>query len=76
VDIYHELRNMRGWLLGNPKKRKTKGGIGRFIHAWLGKEQDKGGNARASPTSIQPGRTEELIAIAKARQGERHANPG
>lgn len=50
VDVMQALRNMHGWLLGNPKKRKTKHGIGRFIQSWLAKEQD---NPRASPTQAQ-----------------------
>ena len=41
VDIMQELRNMSGWLESNPKKRKTKNGIMRFIHTWLRKEQDR-----------------------------------
>ena len=41
VDIEQQLRNMRGWLNSNPKKRKTKSGILRFITAWLAREQDK-----------------------------------
>lgn len=49
VDVLQELRNMTGWLLGNPKKRKTKSGINRFIHGWLADKQNKGGGSRASP---------------------------
>lgn len=41
VDIMQELRNMRGWLLNNPKNRKTRSGIRRFINSWLSREQDK-----------------------------------
>lgn len=41
VDIMQELRKMKGWSEANPKKRKTKGGIKRFINSWLAKEQDK-----------------------------------
>lgn len=41
VDILQELRNMRGWLINNPKNRKTAGGIRRFINSWLAREQDK-----------------------------------
>lgn len=41
VDIVSEFRRMRGWCNGNPKKRKTRHGITRFVNAWLGKEQDK-----------------------------------
>ena len=42
VDVKQELRNMLGWLESNPKKRKTKAGVGRFINGWLAREQDKG----------------------------------
>jgi len=43
VDIGQQLRNMRGWLLSNPQKRKTKRGINKFITNWLAREQDRGG---------------------------------
>lgn len=41
VDIMQELRNMQGWLDSNPKKRKTKNGILRFVTGWLSRAQDK-----------------------------------
>ncbi len=48
VDIGAELRKMQGWLLGNPRNRKTENGMMRFVTSWLGKEQDRaGGNGRA-----------------------------
>lgn len=55
VDVMQELRNMRGWLMSNPTRRKTKTGIKRFITAWLAKEQNKGRSApmRAAPKSPQ-----------------------
>lgn len=40
VDIRSELRKMRGWSIGKPAKRKTKRGMGGFIHNWLSKQQD------------------------------------
>lgn len=43
VDVMQCLRNMKGWLLSNPAKRKTSKGIKRFITTWLQKEQDRGG---------------------------------
>lgn len=43
VDILQAMRGMKGWLITNPTKRKTKRGIGRFINSWLAREQDKGG---------------------------------
>lgn len=44
VNVEQELRNMKGWLIANPTKRKTEKGILRFINTWLSKQQDKGGN--------------------------------
>ena len=42
VDVMQELRNMVGWIQGNPNKRKTRTGIMRFCNAWLAREQNKG----------------------------------
>ena len=47
VDVMQELRNMRGWLLSNPSKRKTRNGVKRFVNSWLAREQNKGGSAPA-----------------------------
>ncbi len=46
VDIMSEVRKMVGWCDSNPRKRKTRAGIERFITSWLAKEQDKGGNQK------------------------------
>lgn len=46
VNVMQELRKMSSWSTDNPKRRKTKSGIRRFINAWLSKEQDKGGQYR------------------------------
>ena len=43
VDVEQQLRQMKGWLDANPKKRKTKAGIARFRTSWLAREQDRGG---------------------------------
>lgn len=42
VNVKRSFADMRAWCLSNPKKRKTKSGITRFVNAWLCKEQDKG----------------------------------
>ena len=42
VDVMQALRNMRGWLLSQPDRRKTRRGVKRFITTWLAKEQDRG----------------------------------
>lgn len=41
VDVSGALLRMRAWLLANPKRRKTKRGMSRFINAWLSREQDR-----------------------------------
>lgn len=43
VDVPQQLRNMLVWCQANPTRQKTKQGIHKFIHAWLCREQDKGG---------------------------------
>ena len=53
VDIIQCLRNMKGWLMSNPAKRKTSRGIARFITTWLQKEQDKGGTPGYRPAGNQ-----------------------
>lgn len=40
VHVGQQLRNMKAWLLANPTRRKTKGGIMRFVVSWLTKEQN------------------------------------
>lgn len=52
VDILQAMRGMRGWLITNPTRRKTKKGIRRFINSWLAKEQDRGGT-RGYKTNTQ-----------------------
>lgn len=49
VDVPQQLRAMRGWLIANPAKRKTKAGVRRFVNAWLAKDQDRGGTRGRSP---------------------------
>lgn len=43
VDVKQAFRNMSAWCINNPKKRKTKSGITRFMNSWLSSEQNKGG---------------------------------
>jgi hypothetical protein len=51
VDVEQQLRNMKGWLDSNPKRRKTKSGILKFITSWLAREQDRGGTYRGQGKS-------------------------
>jgi hypothetical protein len=43
-DIEQELKKMAGWLIGNPKKKKSN--YIRFINNWLTKTQDRGGTMK------------------------------
>lgn len=48
VDVQRELAQARAWCLSNPRQRKTKNGIRRFLNSWLDRAQNRGGQ-RASP---------------------------
>ena len=41
IDVDNQVRCMVGWLEANPKNRKTRNGIKRFINGWLTKEQNR-----------------------------------
>ncbi len=45
IDPIATIREMKGWLIGNPTRRKKRTGIKRFITTWLKNEQDKHGSA-------------------------------
>jgi len=64
VDVMQQLRNMRGWLLSNPNKRKTSRGIKAFINTWLTKEQDRP-RARSGTMDARPRKltAEELFNL-------------
>lgn len=57
VDVMQQLNAMKGWLIGNPSKRKTRTGIKRFITSWLAREQDRGRPAtQQRPFAPAPGK--------------------
>jgi hypothetical protein len=51
VNIEIELNKMEGWLDANPRKRKTKVGVKRFVNSWLSRAQDQGGSPDNLPAS-------------------------
>lgn len=57
VDVMQQLRNMKGWLLSNPEKKKTRRGINRFITGWLSREQDRGRNRAGCGAGSSNGRS-------------------
>ncbi|ASI92471.1 helix-turn-helix domain-containing protein [Vibrio mediterranei] len=54
VDIHHQLRMMALWCLNNPKNRKTKAGVSRFIESWLSKEQSKVLSFQTTSSALSP----------------------
>lgn len=42
VDVPQTLREIRAWCVANPKRRKTRSGVLRFVNNWLAKEQNSG----------------------------------
>lgn len=48
VDVEQALRNMIGWCMGNPTRRKTRRGVKRFINGWLAGDQDEGKTRKPS----------------------------
>lgn len=58
VNVEQELKSMLGWLMANPKKRKTRQGINKFINGWLTKRQDRGGTIAGK--TEEPRRYREL----------------
>lgn len=67
VDVLQQLRHMAGWCDANPTKRKTRGGIKRFITAWLSREQDKGGKAPQNKPFIYGDVFAEMLEEEKNR---------
>lgn len=49
VDVLAECRKALGWLDANPSKRKTAGGMARFLTAWLSRATDRDVRAGSSP---------------------------
>lgn len=43
VDVPQTLREIRGWNLADPTRRKTRKGVLKHINGWMAKEQNKGG---------------------------------
>lgn len=58
VDVKQQFNVMRSWCLSNPKKRKTKRGITRFVNSWLAREQDRGYRRPANNSSYQQRQSE------------------
>jgi uncharacterized protein YdaU (DUF1376 family) len=74
VNIEQELRAMRGWAIANKTKRKTHGGMARFVNSWLAREQNKGrsDNAQTRPGS-NPTQNKRKPTPAERTEAKREA---
>lgn len=54
VDIKQELWKIVSWCDANPKKRKTRRGVERFITGWLERAQNRGGYYRPAESPERP----------------------
>ena len=81
VDVMQEYLKMERWLEANPKNRKTKAGIRRFVNSWLGRAQNSarpGGRGKTVTAQRYEQRDytedellaigDDLIAEARARR--------
>ncbi|MCX8018778.1 MAG: hypothetical protein N2690_12910, partial [Rhodocyclaceae bacterium] len=75
VDVPQQLRQMRQWLLANPRRRKTRRGILAFVVSWLAREQDRGARVATGThgMSVRPMTYGEIEAERKRRFYEANA---
>ena len=69
VDIQQELRNMVGWILGKPDRKKTAKGIKSFISNWL-KNAQKDTIRKPTGGTMANQKKKELEAIREKYAGE------
>ena len=69
VDVEQEIRNILGWNLKNPKRRKTPGGIDRHINNWLADKQNK------SRTVYNNGSRQQYVPVPEALPTDYDENP-
>lgn len=50
VNCLAETKQAKLWLKANPSKRKTYGGMAKFLNGWMSRQQNKGGSSVAAPS--------------------------
>lgn len=68
VDVLGEVRKAKGWLVGNPTKRKTHRGMMRFLTYWLSKQQDRAPMMAQFEETSSLERLQQMEAEMKARK--------
>jgi len=86
VNVREQIGLALGWLIGNPDKRKTRGGCMKFVTNWLAKEQNRGGaqmglvlgQPRATTVhqqkQVEGGQKARLLLEYRRRENEQGAN--
>lgn len=54
LNVPHELRRARQWLLDNPERQRTSRGIVRFLSGWLDDAQNRRGGKNAPTSPVTP----------------------
>jgi len=75
INIELVCRQAAGWLENNPKYRKTRGGMSRFLSSWFNREQDKASKPYRKPAQtsrpsgwtsyVTPEMSDEYNALAQ-----------
>ena len=67
VNVMGEFGKARAWCLSNPRQRKTKNGIRRFLNGWMDKAQN---NASRSSPAAGSGRPMTARQVEAAERGD------
>lgn len=70
VDVRQTIIRIRSWVINNPAKRKTFGGIFKFIDTWLAKEQNSGGGHAANQLKFGPSASPAKMPHADVVRGQ------
>jgi hypothetical protein len=54
LDLLGESRKALSWIQALPARRKTAGGMARFLVGWFGRAQNRGGQSRSPPIGQRP----------------------
>jgi hypothetical protein len=63
VDIEKETLNAKGWLINNPQKGKTYGGMTSFLGRWYAKEQNTGNKGKSEAKSSYQQRMDDFEVL-------------
>ena len=71
VNVIGALKQMRAWSIANPKLRKTKRGMLRFVNSWLARAQDRAPRQPERNNQGQDHWNDSLLDESRRRSEER-----